>query len=447
MSAERGRPGRPCDVPVGRVVRAARAWLGAAAPPRAGCCASRPCWWSPRSCSACWACSAAWPGRTPCTTPAPGSPRSPPVPPTSTSRSPTPTRWPPPATSPAASSPPPCGPATTTTSNARAGGSPTAAGLLPPGDPAIAAISTVGEQLPVYTGLVENARALNRLGLPLGQSYLASASKLMQTTILPAVEQVRTRRVRRARRRLPAGRRDPVRGAGHRPRRARRDGRSRAARAAAHQPGAQRRPDWWPGSRCSSSWRGGRSRRSPPTRASAVRTGPQRRRSGTRRRPHRRAAGAQQREPRAGRPQQRRRLLRRGLHRPAATTCVNDGGLLADGRARRSGARRPGRPPCARAATAWGDAHRDVRRLDDGGQYPQAVASVVGHGPGTSGGAFDALDAALAATIGEERAAFAVDVEAAEGALVALPWISAALALVAAGAVIVGIGRRVGEYR
>ena len=66
-----------------------------------------------------------------------------------------------------------------------------AAGLLPPGDPAIAAVSTVGEQLPVYTGLVENARALNRLGLPLGQSYLASASKLMQSTILPAVEEVR----------------------------------------------------------------------------------------------------------------------------------------------------------------------------------------------------------------------------------------------------------------
>ena len=99
------------------------------------------------------------------------------------------------------------------------------------------------------------------------------------------------------------------------------------------------------------------------------------------------------------------------------------------------------------AATAWSAAHRDVRRLDDGGQYPQAVASVVGHGPNTSGGAFDALDAALAGAIGEERAAFAVDVGAAEGALVALPWISAVLALVAAGAVIVGIGRRVGEYR
>ena len=67
-----------------------------------------------------------------------------------------------------------------------------AASLLPVGDPAIGAISTVGEQLPVYTGLVENARSLNRLGLPLGQSYLAGASKLMQATILPAVEQVRS---------------------------------------------------------------------------------------------------------------------------------------------------------------------------------------------------------------------------------------------------------------
>jgi hypothetical protein len=106
-----------------------------------------------------------------------------------------------------------------------------------------------------------------------------------------------------------------------------------------------------------------------------------------------------------------------------------------------------GSPLCAAPPRPGAAAHRQVRLLDDSGQYPQAVASVVGHGPGTSGGAFDALDAALATAIGEERAAFAVDVEAAEGALVALPWISAALALVAAGAVIAGIGRRVGEYR
>ena len=43
-------------------------------------------------------------------------------------------------------------------------GSSTPPGLLPPGDPAIATVATVGEQLPVYTGLVENARTLNRAG-------------------------------------------------------------------------------------------------------------------------------------------------------------------------------------------------------------------------------------------------------------------------------------------
>ena len=71
----------------------------------------------------------------------------------------------------------------------------------------------------------------------------------------------------------------------------------------------------------------------------------------------------------------------------------------------------------------------------------------MGHSPDTSGGAFDSLDAALAEAIRQERAEYAVDIESAEGTLVALPWVSAVLALVAAAAVVVGIGRRVGEYR
>ena len=64
---------------------------------------------------------------------------------------------------------------------------------------------------------------------------------------------------------------------------------------------------------------------------------------------------------------------------------VNDFGLLAD--AERADPELADRVAALRgAATAWSAAHRDVRRLDDGGQYPQAVASVVGHGPGSSGG-------------------------------------------------------------
>ncbi|MFI5042890.1 MAG: hypothetical protein ACHQNA_13770, partial [Acidimicrobiales bacterium] len=52
------------------------------------------------------------------------------------------------------------------------------------------ALLTIGQQLPIYTGRVAQARALNRQNLPLGAAYLRDASKLMQTTILPATDQV-----------------------------------------------------------------------------------------------------------------------------------------------------------------------------------------------------------------------------------------------------------------
>jgi len=49
-----------------------------------------------------------------------------------------------------------------------------------------AAVSTVVAQLPVYSGLVETARANNRQGFPIGAAYLRQASDLMRQTILPA---------------------------------------------------------------------------------------------------------------------------------------------------------------------------------------------------------------------------------------------------------------------
>jgi hypothetical protein len=61
-----------------------------------------------------------------------------------------------------------------------------AAGRLPEGGPT----ATIAAQLPVYTGLVETARTLNRAGLPLGLAYLGSASQLMRTTILPAADEL-----------------------------------------------------------------------------------------------------------------------------------------------------------------------------------------------------------------------------------------------------------------
>jgi hypothetical protein len=48
------------------------------------------------------------------------------------------------------------------------------------------AVASTGAALPVYTGLMETARANNRQGFPVGAAYLRQASDLMRHTILPA---------------------------------------------------------------------------------------------------------------------------------------------------------------------------------------------------------------------------------------------------------------------
>ncbi|GGL27705.1 hypothetical protein [Nocardia jinanensis] len=52
----------------------------------------------------------------------------------------------------------------------------------------------IGSGLPVYSGLVETARANNREGHPVGAAYLSEASSQMQTVLLPAAEQLYVRR-------------------------------------------------------------------------------------------------------------------------------------------------------------------------------------------------------------------------------------------------------------
>jgi hypothetical protein len=49
-------------------------------------------------------------------------------------------------------------------------------------------VAILNQQLPVYTGLVETARANNKQGFPVGASYLREASELMRTKILPAAQ-------------------------------------------------------------------------------------------------------------------------------------------------------------------------------------------------------------------------------------------------------------------
>jgi hypothetical protein len=47
-------------------------------------------------------------------------------------------------------------------------------------------VRTIAQQLPVYSGFVESARADNLQGLPIGAAYLRKASTLLSLTILPA---------------------------------------------------------------------------------------------------------------------------------------------------------------------------------------------------------------------------------------------------------------------
>jgi hypothetical protein len=51
-------------------------------------------------------------------------------------------------------------------------------------------VAELSTYLPVYTGLVEAARANNRRGLPVGAAYLREASGLMSATLLPAARQL-----------------------------------------------------------------------------------------------------------------------------------------------------------------------------------------------------------------------------------------------------------------
>jgi CHASE3 domain sensor protein len=53
-----------------------------------------------------------------------------------------------------------------------------------------AAVASIADQLPVYSGLVEAARAGNQQALPVGAAYMRQASALLTGTVLPAADQL-----------------------------------------------------------------------------------------------------------------------------------------------------------------------------------------------------------------------------------------------------------------
>ena len=123
-------------------------------------------------------------------------------------------------------------------------------------------------------------------------------------------------------------------------------------------------------------------------------------------------------------------------------------GLLGDARARSTSA--AGRKVASDAATlarTWLARHRQVRKLDDGGQYADAVSMALSPGPDSSSTAFEQLDAALGKAVKSTNERFARLADDAGGNLdSALAGLVVPGLIVLAGAVL-GTRKRIGEYR
>ncbi|MFH9609124.1 hypothetical protein [Streptomyces sp. NPDC017448] len=108
-----------------------------------------------------------------------------------------------------------------------------------------------------------------------------------------------------------------------------------------------------------------------------------------------------------------------------------------------------GKAPVADAAEGvarWQVRHREARATDDRGDYDGALEQVIGTGKST-GQSFQQVDTALEKALAHEQGEFASAAEDGRGALRGLPTGAAVLAVLGAAAVVAGVNRRLSEYR
>lgn len=309
-------------------------------------------------------------------------------------------------------------------------------------------VATITTQLPVYTGLVERARANNRQGLAVGVAYLRRASELMQSSILPAAAELQRRQAARlddAYQRAGAVSVVALAACGaslaglvwaqiflfqqtHRVFNI-----GLLAASAAVLAGLF----WWMAAEAASAGPLASSHRHNQAISDAL--------------------GPAQIAARQARAVESLGLVSRagGDSEPDFDARMqqlarNDGAGGALGAARQFVTDHKGRAlveAAVREASRYKSAHRQVRELDDRGQYIEAVEAAVSDHETGAAAAFDRLSRALTTAADHERDAFGNDINRARDWLTGLPAGTATLALTAAIGVTLGIQQRLEEYR
>lgn len=108
-----------------------------------------------------------------------------------------------------------------------------------------------------------------------------------------------------------------------------------------------------------------------------------------------------------------------------------------------------GRTPVDEAASRtgeWQKRHKDARAKDEAGDFEGALGRIVGPKE-TTGQSFDQVDAALDKALDHEQDEFTLSAGNARDALTALPLGAAALGILGAAGAVLGINRRLSEYR
>lgn len=100
----------------------------------------------------------------------------------------------------------------------------------------------------------------------------------------------------------------------------------------------------------------------------------------------------------------------------------------------------------ARSVTEWQERHRKARATDDRGDYDGALKQIIGAEDST-GQSFQQVDTALRKALAHEQGEFTSAAEDGRGALRGLPTGAAALAVLGAVAAVLGVNRRLSEYR